>query len=280
VAGTLDDRNDTGWAVMPQLGVEHAAIFQFKEPFGAGDRTPLVLTLEYKSTHNEHLIGRFRLSVTSDAVLAAGGAMPSKVRAALQAPAETRDDAQKKELAAYYRGISPLLEKARVELSGRESKLEEFEKKIRKCLVTKSGSPRTVRVLPRGNWLDATGEIVAPGVPAFMKPIEIAEKQRATRLDLAKWLVAREQPAHVPRVRQPPLEDALRHGAFEATRRPRRAGRVAGPSELLDWLAMEFVENGWDVKKSIKLLVTSSRLPPELEALEGALRERDPLQPA
>jgi len=274
VSGTLDERNDTGWAVMPQLGVEHAAIFQFKEPFGSAERTPLTITLEYKSTHNEHLIGRFRLSVTADAVLAAGGAMPSKVRAAIQTPAEKRDEAQKKEIAAYYRTVSPLLEKVRVELTGRESKLDEFQKSIRKCLITTAGNPRTVRVLPRGNWLDASGEVVTPGVPAFMKPIEIADK-RATRLDLAKWLVSRDNPL-TSRVFVNRLWKVL-FGTGLSKRLDDLGAQGEWPvhPELLDWLATEFVEDGWDVKKSMKRLVMSSAYRQSSKPSKE-LRERDP----
>jgi hypothetical protein len=274
VSGTLDDRNDTGWAVMPQLGLEHAAIFQFKEPFGSQERTPLTLILEYKSTHNEHLIGRFRLSVTSDAVLAAGGAMPAKLRAALGTPAESREDAQKKEIAAYYRSVSPLLEKVRAELTARESKLEEFQKSIRKCLVTTSGNPRTVRVLPRGNWLDASGEVVSPGVPAFMRPIDISAK-RATRLDLAKWLVSRDNPL-TARVFVNRLWKML-FGTGLSKRLDDLGAQGEWPvhPELLDWLAEQFMEDGWDVKTSIKRLAMSSAYRQSSKP-SRELRERDP----
>jgi hypothetical protein len=274
VSGTLDDRNDTGWAVMPQLGVEHAAVFQLKEPFGSGERTPLTLSLEYRSTHNEHLIGRFRLSVTADPLLAAGGVMPSKVRAALERPAESRDEAQKKEIAAYYRTVSPLLEKVRGELADTERKLEEFQKSIRKCLVTTAGNPRTVRVLPRGNWLDASGEVVSPGAPAFMRQIEIADK-RATRLDLAKWLVSRDNPL-TARVFTNRLWKLL-FGTGISKRLDDLGAQGEWPvhPELLDWLSTQFVEDGWDVRKSVKRLVMSSAYRQSSKPSKE-LRERDP----
>jgi hypothetical protein len=274
ISGTLDDRKDTGWAVMPELGLEHAAIFHFKEPFGTGEGTPLTLSLDYRSSHNEHLIGRFRFSVTTDGALSAGTAMPGKVRAGLQTPAESRTEAQKKEIAGFYRTVSPLLEKVRAELAGREKTLEEFQKSIRKCLVTTAGNPRTVRVLPRGNWLDATGEVVSPGAPAFMKQIEIAGK-RATRLDLAKWLVSSDNPL-VARVFTNRLWK-LFFGTGISKRLDDLGAQGEWPvhPELLDWLSMEFVQDGWDMKKSIKRLVLSSAYRQSSKPTKE-LHERDP----
>jgi hypothetical protein len=274
VAGALDDNNDTGWAVLPQLGLDHTAVFEFKEPFGAADKNPLTISLEYRSNQPEHLIGRFRLSVTTNEALAPLAAMPAKIQAALRTPAEKRDEAQKKELAAYHRGLAPELGKVRDELAAAERKLEDFEKGIRKCLVTKSGAPRTVRVLPRGNWLDSSGEVVAPGVPAFMKPIEVADK-RATRLDLARWLVSRDNPL-TSRVFVNRLWK-LFFGTGLSKRLDDLGAQGEWPvhPELLDCLATEFVDDAWDVKKSVKRIVMSAAYR-QTSKPSKELRERDP----
>ena len=58
----------------------------------------------------------------------------------------------------------------------------------RTVMVSKSIEPRVTRILPRGNWLDESGPVVSPAVPEFLKSIA-SGKQRATRLDLANWLV-------------------------------------------------------------------------------------------
>ena len=55
-------------------------------------------------------------------------------------------------------------------------------------LVSTAVPPRVMRVLPRGNWLDESGEVVTPGVPASLPPLGVKDR-RATRLDLARWLV-------------------------------------------------------------------------------------------
>src|SRR6185503_5592095 len=194
VSDVLDDKKASGWAVLKGVGKAHAAVFEFREPFGKDGATPLTITLAYRSNQKEHLLGRFRLSVTADEEPAAGVTIPAKIRAILETPDEKRTDAQKKELAAYYRSVSPLLLKVRDELADTEKKLSDFQKTVRRSLITSAmGTPRTVRVLPRGNWLDTKGEVVTAGVPAFMKALATGDR-RATRLDLAKWLVSRDNP--------------------------------------------------------------------------------------
>jgi hypothetical protein len=274
ISATLDDKKETGWGVLPQTGQEHTAVFEFREKFGAAAKTPLTITLEYQSVHAEHALGRFRLSATADASPAAGVTVPAKVRAALGAPAEKRDEAQKKELAAHYRTVAPLLRPVRAELEETERKSEEFQKTIRKCLISVPDKPRTVRILPRGNWLDATGEVVSPGVPASLKPVETGER-RATRLDLAGWLVSRENPM-TARVFVNRLWK-LCFGAGISKRLDDLGAQGEWPihPELLDWLAVDFMENGWDVKKALKQIVMSAAYRQDSKPSKE-LRERDP----
>src|SRR5213075_976648 len=61
-------------------------------------------------------------------------------------------------------------------------------------MVTEARTPTTQRVLPRGNWQDETGEIVQPSPPHFLPQLTNTGNRRLTRLDLAHWLVAKENP--------------------------------------------------------------------------------------
>src|SRR5205807_4606124 len=69
----------------------------------------------------------------------------------------------------------------------------ELSKASPTTLISESVPSRVMRVLPRGNWLDDSGEIVTPGVPASLGPLSMGDR-RATRLDLAQWLVAPDNP--------------------------------------------------------------------------------------
>ena len=83
-----------------------------------------------------------------------------------------------------------------------------------------------VRILPRGNWMDETGEVVKPALPHYLPQPDVdgPRPDAARPGPLAR--LAR-QPAHRPRGREPALEAVLRRGAAQAARRPRRAGRAA-----------------------------------------------------
>src|SRR5262249_21931114 len=105
------------------------------------------------------------------------------------------------------------------------------------------------------NWLDASGPIVQPAPPAFLAPP--AGDARLTRLDLANWIVDRDNPL-VARVFVNRLWKL-----FFGTGLSRQLddfgaqGEPPTHGELLDLLAAEFVDSGWDVKQMVRLLVTS-----------------------
>ena len=94
----LDDKKETGWAILPEVGRDHTAVFEFKEPLARGS---LTIAIEFRSNQSDHTLGRFRFSVTADAAPAAGVAVPAGIRATLAVEAEKRSDQQKKDLAAH-----------------------------------------------------------------------------------------------------------------------------------------------------------------------------------
>src|SRR5205085_12447173 len=135
---------------------------------------------------------------------------------------------------------------------------DDLKKTQHLVMVTQAVTPRTTRVLTRGNWQDDTGEIVQPAVPAFLG--KIPGDKRATRLDLANWLTDAKTGAGglTARVFVNRLW-YLFFGVGIAKRLDDFGGQGEPPvhPDLLDNLAVEFVENGWDVKHMIKLIVTS-----------------------
>lgn len=157
-----------------------------------------------------------------------------------------------------------------------------YDADIRECregrwpvMVTESQSPMDTRVLPRGDWQNQSGDLVQPAFPEFLSPQNVTTAGRLTRLDLANWLVAAENPLtarvqvnrfwkHFFGVGLSPVLDDL--GI---------QGQYPSHPELLDWLAIEFRESGWDVKHIIRLIVTSHTY--RQSSKPSALaRERDP----
>ncbi len=153
-----------------------------------------------------------------------------------------------------------------------EAELKQVAGNARTTLITESVKPREIRILPRGDWLDDSGEVVEPAVPGFLSQIE--KEGRATRLDLARWLVEPENP-QTSRVFVNRLWYLFfGEGLSKVLDDFGAQGETPVHPELLDMLAVDFVESGWDVKQSVKQLVMSRAY--RQSSLESpALRERD-----
>ena len=160
-------------------------------------------------------------------------------------------------------------------------KLEARRKKVassgRPTMITKAlARPRESRIFPRGNWLDESGKVVQPAVPHFLPQIKKAGRQ--TRLDLANWLVDSKTGTGGLTARV--MANRFFY-LFFGTGISRSLGDFGGqgqpPSnpELLDRLAVEFYQSGWDVKKLIRTMVTS-RAYRQSSLVPSNLRERDP----
>ncbi len=145
-------------------------------------------------------------------------------------------------------------------------------------MVTKSiADPLTVRILPRGNWMDETGEITPPAVPEFLPASFRAapDKPRATRLQLAEWLCSRENPL-TPRATMNRLwKQFYGTGLSMVVDDLGAQGEPPSHPELLDWLACEFRDSGWDIQHMIRLMVSSSTYR-QSSSLRPDMREIDP----
>ena len=129
-----------------------------------------------------------------------------------------------------------------------------------------------VRVLKAGEISDTSGERVGPGLPDFLGAPQPPEP---TRLELARWLVAEDNPL-TARVMVNRLWRLFMGRALVATLDEfGSGGEMPSHPELLDWLAAEFIDSGWDVKHLVRLIVTSSTYRQHSIASDETLR-RDP----
>ncbi|HIL24074.1 MAG TPA: DUF1553 domain-containing protein [Verrucomicrobia bacterium] len=176
---------------------------------------------------------------------------------ALKIAAAKRTPAHKAAIAAHYRTLAPELAVIRQKISGKNAEKTAAINANPTSLVSVSmAKPRMVRVLPRGNWLDDSGEIVQPAVPNYLQ-LGKAAKGRASRQDLANWITARNNPL-TARVMVNRLW-AMFHGRGIAMPLDDFGSQGTPPTHpaLLDWLAIEFMDKGWDIKHIVKLMVTS-----------------------
>ncbi|HWA98001.1 MAG TPA: PSD1 and planctomycete cytochrome C domain-containing protein [Pirellulales bacterium] len=142
-------------------------------------------------------------------------------------------------------------------------------------MVTVSVEPMTVRVLPRGNWQDDSGAIVEPAVPAFLPQPQGAAGRRLTRLDLARWLVSPENPLTARVVVNRLWKQFFATALSSVVDDLGAQGEPPTHPELLDWLACEFRDSGWDTKHIVRLIVTSNTYRQSSNMSPG-LRELDP----
>ncbi len=144
-------------------------------------------------------------------------------------------------------------------IAEREQEIEDLRKNARMTMISVSIKPRTMRLLPRGNWLDDSGPIVEPAVPEFLGPIK-TDHSRKTRLDLANWLCDSKSGAGGLTSRM--FVNRLWYlffGVGISASLDDFGGQGEPPAhpELLDRLAVQFHDGGWDVKKIIKQIVMS-----------------------
>src|SRR5262249_41658608 len=156
---------------------------------------------------------------------------------AIRKDAASRTTAESQQLAKYYRGIAPELAAPRIALEKLQGARGVLQEQLPRTLVSEATDPRPIRVLPRGNWMDDSGEVVQPGVPHFLS--QITKQGRANRLDLANWLVSPDNPL-TSRVLVNRLWK-LFFGIGIAKNLDDFGGQGEMPSnpELMDWLASE-----------------------------------------
>jgi hypothetical protein len=204
--------------------------------------------------------------------------IPAQVKAILAKKLEQRTPEETNRLTTFARDNSPDLKTDRDALASATKAKNDYENALPHVLVTTSGTPRMVRILPRGNWMDDSGPVMTPKTPGFLPPLPTlpsAGKLRYTRLDLAKWTVSPENPL-TARVAVNRLWKLFHgYGIARSLEESGTQGQLPTHPELLDWLAGEF-QTKWDIKQMVKLMVTSATYR-QSSVETPALRERDPL---
>ena len=202
--------------------------------------------------------------------------LPADVATALKVAKDKRTAKHEESIEAEFRKHLPELAPLREKIGQFEKERAALDATIPSSLVTMSVSPRTSRVLPRGNWLDDSGEIMQPGIPAFLVgnavpsavgnalrgiPGEAASTPapdaRQTRLDLARWIVSPENPLTARVLVNRLWKLAFGRGIARSLEDFGTQGMPPTHPELLDWLATDFVSSNWDLKRAYKQMLMS-----------------------
>jgi cytochrome c553 len=211
---------------------------------------------------------------------AAATKLPATVLAALKAPEGKRNAKQKVLVRDYYRNTVNQEFKTEIAAVAKAQQLRDaYNMTLPKCLVSISApEKRKVRILPRGNWMDESGELVKAALPHYLPQPKIEDRE-PTRLDLAQWLVSKENPLTARTVMNRLAAQFFGTGLSKVLSDLGAQGEPPPNQPLLDWLACEFMDSGWDFRHMVRTIVTSasykqvSTATPELLAADPYNRE-------
>ena len=200
--------------------------------------------------------------------------IPKEITQILTVLSEKRTDEQRKQLTRYYREkVSPTLRAPTARLAQLQQQLNDEQKKRPTVMVMQEmEKPRDSFILVRGQY-NAPGEKVAPALPAALGPVPADAPQN--RLALAKWLTDPRHPLMARVTANRFWKNVMGTGIVKTVNDFGSQGEWPKHPELLDWLACEFVESGWDVKHLVRLIVSSAAYQQSAN-VSRELLERDP----
>ena len=252
-ANAIDGKDETGWAIGPSFGKDHSAIFIPTGAFGGSEgRLKLTFALAQHYGAN-HTLGRFRISLTTDAN--PQPAVPQHILDILAGPADQRSPADTATLLAYYKPMSKHLANASKQLEEQKKALAAFK-------------PLTVpvmRELPKEKQREShflvKGNFLMPGdkvQPTLLKSFHKApEPGAASRLTVAHWLMSRENPLTARVAVNRLWSQLFGRGLVETEEDFGTQGTLPTHPELLDYLAVQFMDLKWDMKAMLREMVMS-----------------------
>jgi hypothetical protein len=247
---------DKGWALAGFTGADHSLTLLPRGAIEIPQQSRLLITLDQTSKFPNHTLGAFRIATTDDARILQLASIPGPVLGALLLPSAKRSAEQAHAVSDYYvRNAAPELKVERQRLAAVTRELAAIKPDTVPVMrELDAAHHRITKVQLRGSWRDL-GDEVQPGTPAAFP--SLPPGQPHDRLALARWLVSRENPL-TARVEVNRLwEQIFGTGIVRTSEEFGAQGELPSHPGLLDWLAVEFMENGWDVKHMVKLLVTS-----------------------
>lgn len=234
----IDDKANTGWAINVngqqvargvKMNAPHEAIFALGEPveFAEG-----LLTAVLKHDVNKnYLVGHFAIDYSTASVILDAPATKSSLR----------------------------LAEIRTRIHDLENALPAKGKVVRQMVMKELDKPPETFVLTRGDFLhpDRDHGALAPGVPAAINaPGALAEF--SNRLDLARWLVSRDNPLTARVTVNRVWARYFGRGLVETENDFGFQGTPPTHPELLDWLAVDFMEHDWSLKHLHRTILTSA----------------------
>ncbi|MBI4625115.1 MAG: DUF1553 domain-containing protein [Verrucomicrobia bacterium] len=255
VAGTIDGKAATGWAISPETKRRHVALFECAEPLNLAAGEKLVFTLE-QQFGNQHTIARFRLSATASPAPLKPTLADDVVAVAWHTPPAKRPPKHLTALAEYFRDeVDPEAKKLRKPIQDHAKKEPKYPE-TKAAILAEREAPRATHIHVRGDFL-RPGKPVKPATPAVLHAFK-PRGEKPDRLDLARWLVDEANPLTSRVTVNHVWKNLFGRGLVVSVNDFGTRGEKPSHPELLDWLATEFPRLGWSRKALLRLIVTSA----------------------
>jgi hypothetical protein len=258
IRGILDDDPRNGWTTRGAPDIQpHFAVLAFAEPLVLQSEEELIIELRQRSTDGDANLGRFRLLATDQPGPAVSSVGPAPLEELAGLPTDQLPGDQLRErLFEQFLADHAPYQQARQALDRAMAQLKEVEaaRKVDVMVLAERSEPRPTFVLQRGVW-DQHGEQVRRGGLSQIAPLEGTS---LTRLDLARWLTAREHPLTARVLVNHLWQLCFGTGLVRTQEDFGLQGERPEHPQLLDWMAVECMESGWDIRHMLRLIVTSA----------------------
>lgn len=268
------DPKNKGWAISPKFGEAHALTLIPESPFRVPQGSQLRITIEQQSRFDYACMGRFQIGLTSDPRLPLLATIPQEILQKIRTEPSQRTPSDEEKIRAYYLSVTPLLETERAQRNQWQAALEKIKPQTTVPIMKElqSSDRRASHIQHRGNFMDK-GKEVQPGLPALFGAFPSDEVP--DRLDLARWLIDRANPLTSRVIINRMWETLFGIGIVRTSEDFGTQGDTPTHPELLDWLAVEFMDRDWNFKSMLKLMVTSTTYR-QTSIVNDELLEKDP----
>lgn len=277
IAFAIDKDKSTAWTTDLDPGRRNQsrnAVFVLEKPVGFehGTRITIQPTMSHGGWNNNDnhncLMGRWRFSLSTDEAPIADP-VPALIRKILETPAAEQTAEQKRVVFSYWRTT---VDEWAKENAAIESLWRQYPEGTTQLVLEELQSPRRSSILDRGDFLSPTQQ-VTPGVPGFLH--SLPEDADDSRLTYAKWLVDRKSPTTARSIVNRIWQAYFGIGLVETSDDLGSQSTPPSHPKLLDWLAVELMENDWQLKHIHKLIVSSATYR-QTSNVSKDLQQRDP----
>jgi hypothetical protein len=277
ISFAIDGKNETAWGIDAGHGrrnVDRKAVFVLEKPIEVKEGTEIRFNLVqmhggWNSDDNQNNnLGRFRFA-TTDAENAKADPLPRRIREYINIPQDRRTEAQNQAVFSYWRSVNPEWKEENAEI---EALWKQHPEGAAQLAFKARDKKRMTYLLDRGDFLKPVREI-KPGVPAALHPMPAGAGEG--RLAFAKWLVDRNSPTTARAMVNRVWQAYFGTGLVITSEDLGVQSEAPVHRELLDWLAVEFMDSGWSLKHLHRLIVTSHTYRQSSKSTPELLR-RDP----